>query len=123
LKTDNDGHVIAFDLTGGEKGDAPHVEVLMSLGPDIALRAARGDQGYDSKANRALCRKRGIVPVIPYTSNARNKPKYFPKILYRGRTRVEQAVGKLKRFKRIALRCEKTQGISHPSSPWPAASS
>ena len=28
--------------------------------------------------------------------------------LYRGRARIEQTVGKLKRFKRIALRCEKT---------------
>src|SRR5262245_46222812 len=32
----------------------------------------------------------------------------FPKILYKARARIEQAVGKLKRFKRIALRCEKT---------------
>ena len=28
--------------------------------------------------------------------------------LYRGRARIEQAIGKLKRFKRVALRCEKT---------------
>jgi hypothetical protein len=32
----------------------------------------------------------------------------FPKALYKARARIEQAVGKLKRFKRIALRCEKT---------------
>ena len=30
------------------------------------------------------------------------------RLLYKARARVEQAVGKLKRFKRIALRCEKT---------------
>lgn len=108
LKTDNDGHVIAFDLTGGEKGDAPHFQVLAGLGPNIEPRAALGDKGYDSKANRALCRSRGIVPVIPYKSNAKDRPKYFPKILYKARARIEQAVGKLKRFKRIALRCEKT---------------
>jgi Transposase DDE domain len=35
-------------------------------------------------------------------------PDFFPKVLYKGRARIEQAVGKLKRFKRIALRCEKT---------------
>jgi transposase len=29
-------------------------------------------------------------------------------LLYKARARIEQAVGKLKRFKRIALRCEKT---------------
>ena len=36
------------------------------------------------------------------------EPAFFPKILYKARARIEQAVGKLKRFKRIALRCEKT---------------
>jgi transposase len=67
-----------------------------------------GDKGYDSKSNRQSARDRGIIPVIPYKSNAKNKPDYFPKTLYKGRARIEQGVGKLKRFKRIALRCEKT---------------
>ena len=103
-----DGHPIAFDLTGGEKGDCPHFPVLLDLGPDIRPRAAIGDKCYDSKANRALCRRRGIAPVIPQKSNAKNQPAHFPKILYRARARIEIAVGRLKRFKRIALRCEKT---------------
>lgn len=51
---------------------------------------------------------RGTCPVIPYMSNARAPPRFFPKTLYRGRARIEQTVGKFKRFKRIALRCEKT---------------
>jgi transposase len=29
-------------------------------------------------------------------------------VLYKGRARIEQTMGKLKRFKRVALRCEKT---------------
>lgn len=35
-------------------------------------------------------------------------PAFFPKALYKARARIEQAIGKLKRFTRIALRCEKT---------------
>ena len=66
------------------------------------------DKGYDSKANRAACRERGIVPVIPHRSNAKDLPTFFPKALYKGRARIEQAMGKLKRFKRVAFRCEKT---------------
>jgi transposase len=66
------------------------------------------DKGYDSRANRKACRKRGIVSVIPYRSNSMGRPKFFPKLLYRTRARVEQAMGKLKRFKHVALRCEKT---------------
>jgi len=109
LKTDFDGHPIAFDLTGGEKGDAPHFPILLGLGPDVDPRAAVADKGYASKANRQAARSRGIVPVIPYKANEKHKPGFFAKALYRGRARIEQAVGKLKRFKRVALRCEKTK--------------
>jgi transposase len=66
------------------------------------------DKGCDAAANREAARDRGICPVIPYRSNAKDRPAFFPKALYRGRARIEQAIGKLKRFKRVALRCEKT---------------
>ena len=95
---------LAFHLTG----DSRNFEILLDLGPDIAPRAAITDKGYDAKANRDSARRRGICPVIPYKSNAIDRPVYFPKALYKARARIEQAVGKLKRFKRIALRCEKT---------------
>jgi transposase len=108
LKVDLDGLPLAFHLTGGEASDCRNFEVLLDIGPDVRPRAAITDKGYDSKANRDGARRRGICPVIPYKSNAANRPAFFPKILYKARARIEQAVGKLKRFKRIALRCEKT---------------
>jgi transposase len=80
----------------------------LDLGPAIAPRAAIGDKGYDSHANRAAARSRGICPVIPVKAPAKTKPAFFPRALYAGRARIEQTVGKLKRFKRVALRCEKT---------------
>lgn len=67
-----------------------------------------GDKGYDAKSNRLAARTRGVRPVIPYRSNTKAKPAFSPKTLYKGRARIEQTMGKLKRFKRIALRCEKT---------------
>jgi len=48
------------------------------------------------------------VPVIPHKTNEKHQPKIFAGKLYKGRARIEQAIGKLKRFKRVALRCEKT---------------
>jgi transposase len=108
LKTDLDGLPIAFHLTGGEVHDSTQLATSLDIGPDITPRAAMTDKGYDSKSNRAACRQRGIIPVIPHRSSTKDKPKFFPKRLYRGRARIEQAIGKLKRFKRIALRCEKT---------------
>jgi transposase len=44
----------------------------------------------------------------PHRSNARDRPAFFPKGLYRRRAPIEQAIGKLKRFKGVALGCEKT---------------
>ena len=76
----------------------------MAIGPDVVPRAVVADKGYDSKANRAAARKQSIVPVIPYRSTTKTIPKVFGKALYRGRARIEQTIGKLKRFKRIALR-------------------
>ncbi len=108
LKTDFDGLPIAFHLTGGEASDSRNFETLLDIGPDVTPRAALGDKGCDSKSNREAARRRGICPTIPHRMNATERPTFFPKILYKGRARIEQAVGKLKRFKRIALRCEKT---------------
>ena len=108
MKTDFDGLPMAFELTGGEASDSPQFETLIDAGPDAAPRAMVADKGYDSGANRALARQRGAVPVIPHRSNRKAIPARFAKALYRGRARIEQAVGKLTRFKRIALRCEKT---------------
>jgi transposase len=107
-KSDASGDIIAFDLTGGEASDARHFDILLDIGPDIRPRAAICDKGYASKANREAARKRGIAPVIPHKANERGKPTFFAKTLYKARSRIEQGVGRLKRFKRVALRCEKT---------------
>jgi transposase len=66
------------------------------------------DKGYDSEKNGAACGEQSRIPVIPHRLNTKNKPSFFPKRLYKGLARIEQTIGKLKRFKRIALRCEKT---------------
>ena len=99
---------MGFELTGGEASDGPQFATLMGIGPDDPPRAVVCDKGYDSDANRALARERGTLPVIPYRSNRKHIPERFARALYRGRARIEQMIGKLKRFKRVALRCEKT---------------
>ena len=108
MKTDKKGHPIGFCLTGGEASDSRNFKTLLDIGPDIAPRAVVADKGYDAAANREAARERGVCPVIPYRSNTKKKPVFFAKVLYKSRARIEQAFGKLKRFKRVAMRCEKT---------------
>ncbi len=80
----------------------------METGPDAKPRAIVADKGYDSDQNREMARQAGIVPVIPFRSNRNCILKHFAHALYRGQARIEQMIGKPKRFKRVAMRCEKT---------------
>jgi transposase len=88
--------------------DSTQFETSLDIGPDISPRIAVTDKGYHSQANRAAALARGITPIIPRRANAKQRGRFFPKRLYRLRVRVEQSIGKLKRFKRVAMRCEKT---------------
>jgi transposase len=86
-----------------------HFETLLDIGPDIQPRVVICDKGYASKANRDAARARGVAPVIPHKTNEKNKPAFFARSLYKARARIEPGVGRLKRFERVALRCEKTE--------------
>ena len=108
LKTDFGGLPIAFHLTGGEASDSRNFETLLDIGPDLNPRAALGDKGYDFEIKprrRAPTRNMSGNPVLIQHQGC---ARLLSETLYKARARVEQAVGKLKRFKRIALRCEKT---------------
>jgi len=88
--------------------DTTQFETSLDLGPDIMPRVAITDKGYDSRSNREAARARGVTPVIPRRETSKERGRFFPKRLYKLRARIEQTIGKLKRFKRIALRCDKT---------------
>ena len=108
LKTDLDGFLLRFNLTSGEASDSRNFEILLGVGPKFDTRVAVADKGYDAKSNRDVARQRGICPVVPHRLNDIDKPKFFAKVLYNARARIEQMNGKTKRFTRIALRWENT---------------
>lgn len=80
----------------------------MEIGPEAIPEGIIGDKGYDCEANRQAVRDGGIVPVIPRRKNAKNA-RPVARDLYRLRAQIEQLSGKPKRFKRIAMRCEKAK--------------
>ena len=65
--------------------------------------AAAGDKGYDSKALRS----QGCEPCIPCRSNVKN-PEPYDKELYRSRHAIENLFQRMKVFRRVATRYEKT---------------
>jgi len=65
------------------------------------------DKGCDRKAYRSVPRERAICLVIPLKPDAKTPPCHFPRQPYRARARIEQTVGRLKRFRRVTMRWEK----------------
>jgi transposase len=108
VKCDLEGHPLDFHLTANQASDTKQFEILLDSDPDVTPRGVIADKGYDAASHRAAARHRGAVPIIPYRKNTKGRTRFFPKKLYKLRARVEQFIGKLKRFKRVAMRCEKT---------------
>jgi transposase len=71
---------------------------------------AAGDKGYSARRLRDWLMGRKIRPVNAHKKNekARHDPgTWFDRFAYRGRAVIEQCIGWLKEFRRIATRYEK----------------
>jgi hypothetical protein len=77
----------------------------------------------ESEAKQLLSdwRQRGICPAIPYRSNTKDTPAFFPKTLYKARARIEQAVGKLNLYGILVVKAQNVvmdqPGSSEPRRP------
>ncbi len=70
-------------------------------------RCLIGDTGYDADRAREGLLVRGILPVIP-ANPVRKEPAPLDRELYRLPNRVERLVNRLKQFRAVAARYEKT---------------
>jgi transposase len=98
------GCPVRFALTAGQKGDAPQADALIeSLSAEIVM----ADAAYDSDHLRKIIADKGAVAVIPNNpSRARKHP--LDTHLYAQRHLIECCFSKLKHFRRVATRYEKT---------------
>lgn len=98
------GCPVRFTLTAGQKGDAPQAEALIEgLSADIFM----ADTAYDSDRLRNTIADKGAMAVIPNNpSRALKHP--LDKHLYAQRHLIECCFSKLKHFRRVATRFEKT---------------
>ena len=93
-----------FSLTGGQRGDAPQAEPLIEGLPANVVMA---DTAYDSDRLRQKIADKGAVAVIPNNpSRAIKHP--LDAHLYAQRHLVECCFSRLKQFRRVATRFEKT---------------
>jgi transposase len=98
------GCPVGFALTAGQKGDAPQADGLIEDRPAEVVMA---DAAYDSDHLRRMIAEKGAKAVIPNNpSRARKHP--LDKHLYAQRHLIECCFSKLKQFRRVATRYEKT---------------
>ncbi len=71
-----------------------------------------GDKAYSSRTVRRWLGRHGIRCGIPRRSTE-PPDRHFDRAVYRERNRVERAIGRLKRFRRIATRYDKTARSYH----------
>lgn len=98
------GCPVRFALTAGQKGDAPQAEALIT---GLAAKVVLADAAYDSDRLRQAIADKGAMAVIPNNpSRARKYP--LARHLYAERHLIECCFSKLKHFRRVATRFEKT---------------
>ena len=98
------GCPVRFTLTAGQKGDAPQAAALTD---GLSAKVVMADTAYDADALRQAIADKGAIAVIPSNpSRARKHP--LDKHLYAQRHLVECCFSKLKQFRRVATRFEKT---------------
>jgi transposase len=92
------GNLVRFILTGGQVHDILQAEDLIS---GISFEHLLADKGYDANWLRTRIAEVGAEAVIP------SSPPY-DKYIYQERNLVERFFNKIKHFRRIATRYEKT---------------
>lgn len=103
------GCPVRFVLTAGQKGDAPQAGALIK---NLPAEFVMADTAYDADHLRQAIAAKGAVAVIP-NNPSRSIKHPLDKHLYAQRHLVECCFSKLKQFRRVATRFEKTARHYH----------
>jgi transposase len=102
--TDALGNLVRFALLPGQRFDTVGVPPLID---GIAFKALIADKAFDSNGLIAELNDRGAEVVVAQHPR-RTRPLDIDGEMYKWRHLIENFFGKLKEFKRIALRSDKT---------------
>ena len=99
------GNPIQFDLTPGEAHDLNGADALLA---HVNAEAFLADKAYDAQ-ERVIdkLKAKGCEVVIPSRSK-RKKPREYDRHLYKARHLIENFFAKLKQYRGIATRYDKT---------------
>ncbi len=98
------GCPVRFHLSAGQRGDAPQA---LSLIEGMPAKVVMADTAYDSDQIRKTIAEKRALAVIP-NNPSRAKKHPLDEHLYAQRHLVECCFARLKQFRRVATRFEKT---------------
>ena len=98
------GNLARFVLLPGQRHDSVGVEPLIT---GVDFEALIADKAFDSNALRTILSDRGAIAVIPSKAD-RKTPILHDHEMYKWRHLVENFFQRLKEFRRIATRYDKT---------------
>ena len=98
------GNPLLFLATPGQEHDVNQAENLLKNYKETTVIA---DKGYDSQTLINKLKKKDIASVIPPRKNSLN-PRKYDKHLYKERNLIECFFGKIKQFRRVFSRFDKS---------------
>lgn len=98
------GNLARFALLPGQRHDGVSVEPLIT---GVDFEALIADKAFDNNALRTILSERGATAVIPSKAD-RKFPIPHDREMYKWRHLVENFFQRLKEFRRIATRYDKT---------------
>ena len=97
------GKAVKLKLTPGQTNDITEADSLLE---GLDAEHVIGDKAYDSDDLRKTIRKSGAKPVIPSRKGIRRRR--YNKNLYKKRNIIERFFNRLKHYRRVATRYDKT---------------
>jgi transposase len=98
------GNPLKFILTSGQRHDITEADSLVQ---DLENTMLLADKGYDSNALVEQLEGQQCIPVIPPKKNRKHKRDYDNHV-YKERHLIECFFGKIKHFRRVFSRFDKT---------------
>jgi len=102
---DGAGRAIAFRIAPGQAHELPYAQPLLKCLPGVP-RWVVADRGYSSHRFREQVREAGAKPAIP--SKCNEAPARCPDWIYTNRNIIERLWARIKEWRAVATRYEKT---------------
>lgn len=104
---EKNGHLAAMHLSPGQDGDDPHGRTLLETCEPGQIDHVLADTDYDGEETRDQIRKlKAKACIKPHKKRKTRKP--YDKQRYKYRNQLERFFNRIKQFRRVATRYEKT---------------